>query len=70
MEVRQAVELLPTWADIDVEDALELLGPGFVHADVRSYAVSQLKKADDNVRIGKQAANNFHWIGPFFFELI
>ncbi|KAH6583343.1 hypothetical protein BASA61_007522 [Batrachochytrium salamandrivorans] len=46
-EVRQAVELLSAWVDIDVEDALELLGPAFSDTNVRSYAVSQLKKADD-----------------------
>ncbi|KAH6575399.1 hypothetical protein BASA62_001920 [Batrachochytrium salamandrivorans] len=43
-EVRQAVELLSAWVDIDVEDALELLGPAFSDTNVRSYAVSQLKK--------------------------
>lgn len=52
-EVKQAVdELLPSWADIEVEDALELLGPGeaFRDARVRAFAVKALAKADDDVR--------------------
>lgn len=48
-EVRQAVDLLPMWADIDVDDALELLGKEFENRAVRSYAVNQLRKADDDV---------------------
>lgn len=48
-EVRQAVDLLPLWADIDVDDALELLGKDFANRHVRAYAVSQLRKADDDV---------------------
>ncbi|KAH8554115.1 phosphatidylinositol 3-kinase [Umbelopsis sp. PMI_123] len=47
-EVRQAVDLLPLWADIDVDDALELLGKEFANRHVRAYAVSQLRKADDD----------------------
>ncbi|CAO3673179.1 unnamed protein product [Umbelopsis vinacea] len=47
-EVRQAVDLLPLWADIDVDDALELLGKDFANRHVRAYAVSQLRKADDD----------------------
>ncbi|KAK6092919.1 Phosphatidylinositol (PI) 3-kinase [Batrachochytrium dendrobatidis] len=46
-EAKQAVELLNVWVDIDVEDALELLGPTFSDTNVRSFAVFQLKKADD-----------------------
>nr|KAJ3421241.1 Phosphatidylinositol (PI) 3-kinase [Polyrhizophydium stewartii] len=46
-EAKQAAELLSVWVDIDVEDALELLGPAFQDSHVRSYAVIQLKKADD-----------------------
>lgn len=41
------MELLPTWTEIDVDDALELLGPQFEHPAVRAYAVNRLKKADD-----------------------
>ncbi|WP_038148959.1 hypothetical protein, partial [Vibrio anguillarum] len=38
-ESQQAVDILPKWTDIDVDDALELLGPTFDNAAVRSYAV-------------------------------
>ncbi|KAF8455028.1 kinase-like domain-containing protein [Kalaharituber pfeilii] len=46
-ESKQAVELLPQWTEIDVDDALELLGPQFEHPAVRAYAVNRLRKADD-----------------------
>lgn len=46
-EARQAVEILPKWTEIDVDDALELLGPTFNSAAVRAYAVDRLRKADD-----------------------
>jgi len=46
-EARQATPMLDKWAEIDVDDALELLGPQFDHHVVRSYAVERLKKADD-----------------------
>ncbi len=35
------------WAPMDVEDALELLGPSFRHAGVRQYAVNRLHKSPD-----------------------
>lgn len=64
-EVRQAVEILPLWVDIDVDDALELLGKEFGNRAVRSYAVNQLRKADDDVSkpgYGLQMAyHNSHW---------
>ncbi|KAL9112750.1 MAG: hypothetical protein Q9227_003053 [Pyrenula ochraceoflavens] len=46
-EARQAVELIPKWAEIDVDDALELLGPSFDNPVVRAYAVDRLRKAND-----------------------
>ncbi|KAH7106460.1 phosphatidylinositol 3-kinase [Auriculariales sp. MPI-PUGE-AT-0066] len=47
-EVKQAVEvLLPMWTEIDIDDALELLGPGTVDSRVRGFAVRQLERADD-----------------------
>lgn len=46
-EAHQAVEILPKWTEIDVDDALELLGPTFDNSAVRSYAVDRLRKADD-----------------------
>jgi phosphatidylinositol 3-kinase len=49
-EVKQAVEeLLPMWTEIDIDDALELLGPGTVDSRVRAFAVKQLSRADDDV---------------------
>ncbi|KAI0428033.1 phosphatidylinositol 3 [Xylaria sp. FL1042] len=47
-ESRQAVQVLGKWTDIDVDDALELLGPTFDNRVVRGYAVDRLRKADDN----------------------
>lgn len=48
VEAKQAVELLPKWAEINIDDALELLGPNFKDANVRSYAVDRLRKASDH----------------------
>lgn len=50
-EAKQAVDLLSAWVDIDVDDALELLGAAFVNRSVRTYAVKQLGRADDDVRL-------------------
>lgn len=50
-EVKQAVEvLLPMWAEVEMDDALELLGPSesFRDTRVRAYAVQQLGKVDDD----------------------
>ncbi|KAI1351024.1 phosphatidylinositol 3 [Xylaria sp. FL0043] len=47
-ESRQAVQVLGKWTDIDVDDALELLGPTFDNLVVRGYAVDRLRKSDDN----------------------
>lgn len=46
-EARQAVQLLPKWTEIDVDDALELLGPTFDNPAVRAYAVDRLRESDD-----------------------
>jgi phosphatidylinositol 3-kinase len=46
-EAKQAVELIPKWAEIDVDAALELLGPTYDNKVVRGYAVDRLRKADD-----------------------
>ena len=48
-EARQAVQILPRWSEIDVGDALELLGAKFDNTSVRAYAVDRLRKADDEV---------------------
>lgn len=47
-ESKQAVQVLSKWSDVDVDDALELLGPTFDNAAVRAYAVKRLHKADDD----------------------
>ena len=47
-EARQAVQLLPKWTEIDVDDALELLGPTFDNEAVRAYAVDRLRQSDDD----------------------
>lgn len=47
-ESRQAIQVLGKWTDIDVDDALELLGPTFDNRAVRGYAVDRLRKAGDN----------------------
>lgn len=46
-ESKQAIQVLTRWTEIDVDDALELLGPTFDNAAVRAYAVERLRKADD-----------------------
>ncbi|CAD6575378.1 MAG: Phosphatidylinositol (PI) 3-kinase, partial [Cyphobasidiales sp. Tagirdzhanova-0007] len=49
-EVKQAVDvLLPMWSEIEIGDALELLGPGEAFRDrrVRGFAVKQIARADD-----------------------
>ncbi|CAG8484201.1 3624_t:CDS:2 [Diversispora eburnea] len=58
MEIKQAVELLPQWVDIDLDDALELLGNNFQNRAVRRYAVSQLRKADDEVTLKFEKIGN------------
>jgi phosphatidylinositol 3-kinase len=47
-ESRQAVQILAKWTEIDVDDALELLGPTFDNLAVRAYAVDRLRKSDDD----------------------
>lgn len=45
--------LLPMWAQVEMDDTLELLGPGEGYRDrrVRAHAVGLLDKADDQVSI-------------------
>ncbi|KAL2758535.1 hypothetical protein ACRALDRAFT_2098462 [Sodiomyces alcalophilus JCM 7366] len=47
-EQKQAEQVLGRWTEIDVDDALELLGPTFDSQVVRGYAVERLRKADDH----------------------
>ncbi len=46
-EARALTDLIPRWAQIDVDSALELLGPTITSPTVRAYAVDRLRKADD-----------------------
>ena len=47
-EASQATEeLLPIWAEPQIADTLELLGPSFLHLQVRAYAVRQLHRASN-----------------------
>lgn len=47
-EVEQAMDLIwNQWLPMDVEDALELLGPNWRHPALRRYAVSRLTQATD-----------------------
>ncbi|SNX81777.1 related to phosphatidylinositol 3-kinase [Melanopsichium pennsylvanicum] len=47
-EAKQATEvLLPMWTEPGLDDALELLGPTFGDPRVRSFAVRQLERAED-----------------------
>ncbi|CCF59598.1 hypothetical protein KAFR_0H01890 [Kazachstania africana CBS 2517] len=46
-ERNEVLELMDSWAEIDIDDAIELLGPDFTNLSVRSYAVNRLKKASD-----------------------
>jgi phosphatidylinositol 3-kinase len=50
-EVKQALDLLQQWVTMDTDDALELLGPAYHHPKVRSYAVSRLRQASDEVKL-------------------
>ena len=44
----QAMELITNhWVPMDVEDALELVGPNWRHPSLRSYAVGRLSTASD-----------------------
>ncbi|KAK6072696.1 phosphatidylinositol 3-kinase catalytic subunit [Seiridium cupressi] len=47
-ESKQAIQVMAKWTEIDVDDALELLGPTFDAPAVRAYSVDRLRKADDN----------------------
>ena len=44
LEANPAMELISKWAPMDVEDALELLGPNFTYQPLRKYAVLRLSQ--------------------------
>ncbi|KAJ3106703.1 Phosphatidylinositol (PI) 3-kinase [Phlyctochytrium bullatum] len=70
VEERQAVELLTTWVDIDLEDALELLGMNFQNKNVRSFAVAQLKKSDDEVVLLKERIDLLKELQLYLLQLV
>ncbi|CCH62374.1 hypothetical protein TBLA_0H00850 [Henningerozyma blattae CBS 6284] len=43
----EVLELMDIWAEIDIGDAIELLGSVYRNITVRAYAVNRLKKASD-----------------------
>ncbi|SCU89446.1 LAME_0E03576g1_1 [Lachancea meyersii CBS 8951] len=47
-ERKEVLELVDSWAEIDIEDAIELLRSAYKNLSLRSYAVNRLKKASDN----------------------
>lgn len=47
-ESKQAIQILSKWTEIEIDDALELLGPTFDNPAVRAYAVDRMRKADDD----------------------
>lgn len=46
-ERAEVLELMDSWAEIDIDDAIELLGSEYKNISVRAYAVNRLKKASD-----------------------
>lgn len=46
-ERTEVLDLMDSWAEIDIDDAIELLGSEYKNISVRAYAVNRLKKASD-----------------------
>ena len=46
-EIKEVLDLMDFWAEIDIDDTIELLGPQYTNLSVRSYAVNRLRKASD-----------------------
>ncbi len=42
-EKKQALDLLSSWVNVDIDDALELLGPFFTEKQVREFGIIQLE---------------------------
>lgn len=65
------MDLLPAWVDVDTDDALELLGSSFENRKVRSYAVAQLRSANDDVSRDAKEQSNVMSIAvlTFFFSV-
>ncbi|CDO94060.1 unnamed protein product [Kluyveromyces dobzhanskii CBS 2104] len=47
-EIKEVLDLMDVWAEIDLDDTMELLGPQYTNISVRSYAVNRLRNASDN----------------------
>lgn len=51
-------KLLPLWGqEVGIDDALELLGPGFTDGRVKAFAVRRLQRADDEVSLTCDSAD-------------
>jgi phosphatidylinositol 3-kinase len=50
------------WSLIDVDDALELLSKQFTNVDVRKYAVSRLREANDEVILNNSLLPSFSYV--------
>jgi phosphatidylinositol 3-kinase len=48
-EAKEALQLIGQWTEISIADSLELLSSHITHRAVRHYAVTQLRKAKDEV---------------------
>lgn len=46
-ERTEVLDLMDSWAEISIDDAIELLGSAYKNISVRAYAVGRLKKASD-----------------------
>ena len=46
-QVRQLLELVPQWVDVDAEDALEMLGASYMYGPIRALAVRSLSPMPD-----------------------
>jgi phosphatidylinositol 3-kinase len=47
VQVRQLLELVPRWVDVDAEDALEMLGASYMYGPIRALAVRSLAPLPD-----------------------
>jgi hypothetical protein len=45
--VKQLLELVPQWVDVDAEDALEMLGASYMYGPIRALAVRSLSSMPD-----------------------
>ena len=63
-DAEAAMELITKhWVPVDVEDALELVGPSWRHPSLRRYAVSRLAQVELETKVYRKVCN--HGEGPF-----